>query len=136
MVVHPIFFKDRRLQTCSWNNTFFILHRLDFLFQIMFLSVLFTYSAFVLTSVSTEYYTKMAALEYYVYIWSFGDGYEEMRGCIVSVYQFYYQLLTGETNGGVVSIPACQLFCHIHVFQICRFIMMPTDKMQISFIIG
>lgn len=52
----------------------------------MFLSVLFAYSVFVLTSVGTKYYTQFTAraLEYYVYIWNFGDFIEEIMGCIVS----------------------------------------------------
>lgn len=50
----------------------------------MFLSVLVTYSAFVLTSVGTKYYSQFTAraMEYYVYIWSFGDSTEEIMGCI------------------------------------------------------
>lgn len=61
-----------------------------FLFQFMFLSVLVTYSAFVLTSVGTKYYSQFTAraMEYYVYIWSFGDSIEEIMGCIVSCFFF------------------------------------------------
>lgn len=45
------------------------------------------YSAFVLTSVGTEYYIKDIArvFEYYVYFWGAGDFIEELISCFVSV---------------------------------------------------
>jgi hypothetical protein len=52
----------------------------------MFFSVLVMYSAFVLTSVSTEYYDRFIArfLEYYVYVWAAGDLIEEIISWAVS----------------------------------------------------
>ncbi|XP_056003652.1 transient receptor potential cation channel subfamily M member 2-like [Ostrea edulis] len=49
----------------------------------MFFSMLMMYSAFVLTSVSTEYYDRFLArfLEYYVYFWGAGDLIEEFYSC-------------------------------------------------------
>ncbi|XP_056002332.1 uncharacterized protein LOC130049150 isoform X2 [Ostrea edulis] len=49
----------------------------------MFFSMLVMYSAFVLTSISTEYYVQDIAriFEYYVYIWGAGDCIEELISC-------------------------------------------------------
>lgn len=68
-------------QTCAFfksTRTKYIINLITFLF------VLGVYSAFVLTSVSTKYYTQTTAraLEYTVYIWNGGDCLEEMIGCI------------------------------------------------------
>ena len=45
------------------------------------------YSAFVLTSVHTNYYEQGEGkfFEYYVYIWAFGDFIEELISCFVSI---------------------------------------------------
>ena len=53
----------------------------------MFFTVLFMYSAFVLTSVHTNYYDQGIGkiFEYYVYIWAFGDFIEELISCFVSI---------------------------------------------------
>lgn len=53
----------------------------------MFFTMLFMYSAFVLTSIGTEYYVKDIAriYEYYVYFWGFGDLIEELTSCFVSL---------------------------------------------------
>ncbi|XP_056002343.1 transient receptor potential cation channel subfamily M member 2-like [Ostrea edulis] len=50
---------------------------------VMFFSMLMIYSAFVLTSISTEYYDNFLAkfLEYYVYFWGAGDLIEEVISC-------------------------------------------------------
>nr|XP_022311194.1 uncharacterized protein LOC111116490 [Crassostrea virginica] len=50
---------------------------------ITFFTVLFMYSAFVLTSVHTNYYEQGEGkfFEYYVYIWAFGDFIEELISC-------------------------------------------------------
>ncbi|XP_056002348.1 uncharacterized protein LOC125661864 isoform X2 [Ostrea edulis] len=52
---------------------------------IMFLSMLVMYSAFVLTSISTEYYVQDIAriFEYYVYFWGAGDFIEELISCFL-----------------------------------------------------
>ncbi|XP_056002346.1 transient receptor potential cation channel subfamily M member 2-like isoform X2 [Ostrea edulis] len=49
----------------------------------MFFSMLVMYSAFVLTSISTEYYVQDIArvFEYYVYFWGAGDFIEELISC-------------------------------------------------------
>lgn len=57
------------------------------MFQMMFFTMLFMYSAFVLTSIGTEYYVKDIAriFEYYVYFWGVGDLIEELTSCFVSL---------------------------------------------------
>lgn len=52
----------------------------------LFFSMLVMYSAFVLTSVDTEYYVQDVAkiYEYYVYFWGVGDLIEELISCFVS----------------------------------------------------
>ncbi|XP_056002351.1 uncharacterized protein LOC125661865 isoform X2 [Ostrea edulis] len=52
---------------------------------VMFFSMLMMYSAFVLTSVSTQYYDRFLArfLEYYVYFWGAGDLIEELISCFL-----------------------------------------------------
>ncbi|XP_078311840.1 transient receptor potential cation channel subfamily M member 2-like isoform X3 [Crassostrea virginica] len=49
----------------------------------MFFTVLVAYSAFVLTSIHTDYYKQGVGkiFEYYVYIWAFGDFVEEAISC-------------------------------------------------------
>nr|XP_022311635.1 transient receptor potential cation channel subfamily M member 2-like isoform X1 [Crassostrea virginica] len=49
----------------------------------MFFSMLIMYSAFVLTSVHTDYYKqgKGKIFEFYVYVWAFGDFIEELISC-------------------------------------------------------
>nr|XP_034319204.1 uncharacterized protein LOC109618232 isoform X3 [Crassostrea gigas] len=49
----------------------------------MFFTMLFMYSAFVLTSIATEFYVKDIAklFEYYVYFWGAGDLIEELICC-------------------------------------------------------
>lgn len=51
----------------------------------LFFSMLVMYSAFVLTSVDTEYYVQDIAkiYEYYVYFWGVGDLIEELISCFV-----------------------------------------------------
>lgn len=58
-----------------------------FIFQMMFFTMLFMYSAFVLTSIATEFYVKDIAklFEYYVYFWGAGDLIEELICCFVSL---------------------------------------------------
>lgn len=58
----------------------------NFFFQVIFFMVLMMYSAFVLTSISTEYYVQGPArfFEYFVYIWIFGDLLEELLNYLVS----------------------------------------------------
>lgn len=53
----------------------------------MFFTMLIMYSAFVLTSVHTNYYEQGVGkiFEYYVYIWTFGDFIEEGISCFVSI---------------------------------------------------
>lgn len=53
----------------------------------MFFTMLFMYSAFVLTSIGTEYYVQDIArvFEYYVYFWGAGDLIEELISCFVSL---------------------------------------------------
>ena len=53
----------------------------------MFFSMLVMYSAFVLTSVHTEYYIHDIAkfFEYYVYFWGAGDCIEELISCFVRI---------------------------------------------------
>lgn len=53
----------------------------------MFFTMLFMYSAFVLTSIATEFYVKDIAklFEYYVYFWGAGDLIEELICCFVSL---------------------------------------------------
>lgn len=53
----------------------------------LFFSMLVMYSAFVLTSVDTEYYVQDIAkiYEYYVYFWGVGDLIEELISCFVRV---------------------------------------------------
>nr|XP_022311261.1 uncharacterized protein LOC111116555 [Crassostrea virginica] len=50
---------------------------------IMFFTVLIMYSAFVLTSIHTDYYVQGIGriFEYYVYFWAFGDFIEELISC-------------------------------------------------------
>lgn len=54
----------------------------------LFFSMLVMYSAFVLTSVDTEYYVQDIAkiYEYYVYFWGVGDLIEELISCSVSIF--------------------------------------------------
>lgn len=61
-------------------------YALYFLFQVIFFTVLFMYSAFVLRSIDTEYYIQGPAriFEYSVYIWAFGDLLEEILSLSVS----------------------------------------------------
>nr|XP_022311230.1 transient receptor potential cation channel subfamily M member 2-like [Crassostrea virginica] len=49
----------------------------------MFFTVLVMYSAFVLTSIHTDYYKQGIGkiFEYYVYVWAFGDFIEELISC-------------------------------------------------------
>lgn len=56
----------------------------------LFFSMLVMYSAFVLTSVDTEYYVQDIAkiYEYYVYFWGVGDLIEELISCFVSSKNF------------------------------------------------
>lgn len=56
----------------------------------LFFSMLVMYSAFVLTSVDTEYYVQDIAkfYEYYVYFWGVGDLIEELISCFVSNINF------------------------------------------------
>ncbi|XP_061190174.1 uncharacterized protein LOC133198035 [Saccostrea echinata] len=51
--------------------------------KVLFLTMLVSYSAFVSTSISTRYYTRVLAraFEYYVYFWGFGDLLEELFTC-------------------------------------------------------
>lgn len=58
------------------------------LIQVLFFSMLVMYSAFVLTSVDTEYYVQDIAkiYEYYVYFWGVGDLIEELISCFVSTF--------------------------------------------------
>lgn len=55
----------------------------------LFFTMLFMYSAFVLTSISTKYYVQDIArvFEYYVYFWGAGDFIEELISCFVSILQ-------------------------------------------------
>lgn len=57
-----------------------------FYLKILFFTMLMMYSAFVLTSVSTEYYEQNLGriFEYYVYFWGAGDFIEEVICCFVS----------------------------------------------------
>ena len=54
----------------------------------MFFSMLIMYSAFVLTSVHTDYYKqgKGKIFEFYVYVWAFGDFIEELISCFVCIF--------------------------------------------------
>lgn len=58
-----------------------------FYFQMMFFTVLVMYSAFVLTSIHTDYYKQGMGkfFEYYVYVWAFGDFIEELISCFVCI---------------------------------------------------
>lgn len=80
--------KRKSANLCTAQNMCFY-NKKYFLIQMMFFSVLVIYSAFVLTSVGTKYYTRPSSqvFEYYVYIWGAGDLLEEFIvccGCFVS----------------------------------------------------
>lgn len=66
---------------------FFLSEVFLFVFKMMFFTVLVAYSAFVLTSIHTDYYKQGVGkiFEYYVYIWAFGDFVEEAISCFVSI---------------------------------------------------
>lgn len=81
----------RTLYVYLFYNTLFYTHEIQnyalyFLFQVIFFTVLFMYSAFVLRSIDTEYYIQGPAriFEYSVYIWAFGDLLEEILSLSVS----------------------------------------------------
>lgn len=91
MKIKSIQFSDQNVvngkSIVSQNICHVFFHNKRFMFQIMFLIMLVMYSAFVLTSVGTEYYIKdiARAFEYYVYFWGAGDFIEELISCLVSV---------------------------------------------------
>lgn len=65
-------------------------------FQINNVVGLLLYSWFVLTSTSTKYNVEesMRAVEYYVYLWRFGDFIEEVLQCSVSLKFIYHYLIS------------------------------------------
>ncbi|XP_056002358.1 transient receptor potential cation channel subfamily M member 2-like [Ostrea edulis] len=68
----------------SKPNKFFTAPLTKYVYNyMMFFSMLVMYSAFVLTSISTEYYVQDIArvFEYYVYFWGVGDFIEELISC-------------------------------------------------------
>lgn len=69
---------------CEKNHVFIVNKRI--MFQMMFFTMLFMYSAFVLTSIGDQYYKRDIAkvFEYYVYFWGAGDLIEELISCFVS----------------------------------------------------
>ncbi|XP_062594023.1 transient receptor potential cation channel subfamily M member 2-like [Saccostrea cucullata] len=64
---------------------------------VLFLTMLVSYSAFVSTSISTRYYTRVLAraFEYYVYFWGFGDLLEELFSCFGI---FHQSGIVGKSN--------------------------------------
>lgn len=65
----------------------------------MFFTVLIMYSAFVLTSIHTDYYVQGIGriFEYYVYFWAFGDFIEELISCFVCILEYLCRK-NGENN--------------------------------------
>lgn len=92
----------------------------------MFFTMLFMYSAFVLTSIGTEYYVKDIAriFEYYVYFWGVGDLIEELISCSVSIFDWSHFFLcatidtTTLSNNTILYWVACWMTFNILILRL------------------